>query len=88
MDSEYGPRGVTWDFDENGKHYFTELGLACNKNIKDYYWKAIYAETDEEYDSIVSEMIIKAKEYGYDKCSEYCMNEAALRKEAEDIVLP
>ena len=26
MISEYGPKGVTWDYDENGKAYFTELG--------------------------------------------------------------
>lgn len=28
MVSEYGPKGYTWDYDENGKTYFTELGLA------------------------------------------------------------
>jgi len=27
MVSEYGPQGVTWDYDENGKTYLTELGL-------------------------------------------------------------
>lgn len=32
--------------------------------IKTYSWQAIYAATDEEYDSIVSEMITKANEYG------------------------
>lgn len=27
MTYEYGPKGLTWDYDENGKTYLTELGL-------------------------------------------------------------
>lgn len=188
MTLEYGPKGVTWDYDENKKPYLTELGLATKSDgktemsggysgtfsdgsfqmnnttwaidasnpdtdgetynyntwasynetltsdimndwreftgyttqdeylrnlpkavaigntysespkgdeleiiweqvitvIKDYSWKAIYANSDEEYESIVAEMIEKANEYGYDQCVEYCLNEAALRKAAED----
>ena len=30
MISLYGPKGVTWDYDSNGKTYFTELGKKCN----------------------------------------------------------
>ncbi len=30
----YGPRGLMWDYDENGGMYFTELGDACNKDSK------------------------------------------------------
>ena len=26
MTSEYGPKGITWDYDQNGKSYFTDLG--------------------------------------------------------------
>lgn len=26
----YGPKGFCWDYDENGKTYFTEFGLTCN----------------------------------------------------------
>lgn len=33
MICEYGPRGVTWDYDENGKPYLTELGLACKEDM-------------------------------------------------------
>ncbi len=29
MVSEYGPQGITWDYDEEGNTYFTELGKAC-----------------------------------------------------------
>lgn len=32
MESQYGPKGVTWDYDEEGYTYFTELGKKCNKN--------------------------------------------------------
>lgn len=52
--------------------------------IKTYSWNAIYAKDDAEFDSIVAEFKTKAKEYGYDKCIEWCMNEATLRKAAED----
>ncbi|GHV04733.1 hypothetical protein FACS189485_10650 [Spirochaetia bacterium] len=27
MESSYGPKGVTWDYDANNKPYFTELGI-------------------------------------------------------------
>lgn len=191
MVSEYGPQGITWDYDENKKPYLTELGLAAKADkktemsggytgtfgdgtnqmnaitwsidasnpdsdgetynstmwasynatlssdimndwreftgyttqdeyldnrpltvavgttysessksdeldivweqvitcIKDYSWKAIYANTDAEYESIVAEMIVKADEYGYDMCAEFSENEAVLRKAAEDAVL-
>jgi multiple sugar transport system substrate-binding protein/putative aldouronate transport system substrate-binding protein len=29
MTYNYGPQGVTWDYDENGAPYLTEIGLAC-----------------------------------------------------------
>lgn len=191
MVSEYGPKGVTWDYDENGKPYLTELGLKCKADkktemingysgtfgdganqmnnitwsidatnpdangetynadmwasynatltsdimndwraftgfttqdeylnsrpyavavgttfssapksdelsivweqvttcIKDYSWKAIYAESDEEFNKIVDEMIEKAHEYGYEMCAEFCISEAERRKAAEDEVL-
>ncbi len=34
MTSEYGPKGVTWDYNEDGKAYFTDLGLKM-RNDKD-----------------------------------------------------
>ncbi len=52
--------------------------------IKTYSWNAIYAKTDAEFDTIVAELQSKAKEYGYDECIAWCMNEATLRKAAED----
>lgn len=32
MTSRYGPKGLTWDYDQNGKTYLTELGF---KTVKD-----------------------------------------------------
>ena len=55
--------------------------------IKTYSWKAIYAKSDSEFDSIVAEMIKKADSYGYDQCVEFQQNEAKLRAAAEDAAL-
>lgn len=52
--------------------------------ITTYSWNAIYAKDDAEFDSIVAEMIQKANEYYYQECLEWSINEAALRKAAED----
>ena len=54
--------------------------------IKDNSWKAIYANTDEEFDQIVADMISQANEYGYEQCVEFQENEAKLRAEAENAV--
>ena len=32
MISEYGPKGVIWDYDENGKTYFTEFGKSVRND--------------------------------------------------------
>ena len=55
--------------------------------IKTYSWKAMFAASDAEFDSIISEMIEKANSYGLDQCNEYEENEAALRKTAEEAAL-
>ncbi len=55
--------------------------------IKTYSWKAIYAKSDAEFDSLVSEMTSKADSYGYDQCVEFQQNEAKLRAAAEDAAL-
>lgn len=49
-------------------------------------WKAIYATSDAEFDKIVNEMVGKANMYGYKECMEWCHEQAALRKAAEDAV--
>ncbi len=30
LTSDYGPRGLCWDYDANGKTYFTDFGKTCN----------------------------------------------------------
>ena len=52
--------------------------------IKTYSWKAMFASSDVEFDSIIDEMVAKAQSYGSDQCDEFMQNEAALRKTAED----
>lgn len=192
MTMEYGPQGVTWDYDEDGNTYFTELGKKCNNDkstdlggeggftgtykdgecqinmitwsldaqnpdsngetyndemwksnqtgalcdvdqdwrdytgcetindymasgnytvspgsayvqperddelkttwaqvtgcITEYSWKAIYAKDDEEFESLVSEMVGKANSYGYKKCWDWSNEQAEIRKAAEDAV--
>lgn len=49
-------------------------------------WKAIYADTDAEFDKIVNDMIDKCTKYGYDECVEWSENESARRKALEDEV--
>lgn len=56
------------------------------KCITEYSWKAIYAQTDEEYEKIVDEMKGKAMSYGYQKCWDWSNEQAKIRKAAEDAV--
>ncbi|MBQ7944194.1 MAG: hypothetical protein IJ326_09065 [Lachnospiraceae bacterium] len=184
LTTDYGPKGLCWDYDENGKTYFTEFGLTCKEDrttlmpeewggatfndgafqvnnitwtaadinpesgeryncefwastqvpegrcdaerdwrettgaqtideymnsgdysvdvpttfamatldadmqsqwdqiaicLKDYSWRAIYAETVEEYDAIVNEMRGKAMSYGYNNMVKYCKEQAAIK---------
>lgn len=53
--------------------------------IVSYTWKAVYASSDEEYDSIIAEMKQKCAEYDPEGvCLEWCENEAAIRCALED----
>ena len=55
--------------------------------IKNNSWKAIYAKSDDEFNTIVADMIAQANEYGYDQCVEFQQNEAKLRAAAEDAAM-
>ncbi len=55
--------------------------------IKDYSWRAIFAESDDEFNNLVKEMQQKAKDYGYAECCEFMQDQADKRKAAEDKVL-
>lgn len=55
--------------------------------IKTNSWKAIYAASDDEFNSIVDNMISEAESYGYDQCVEFQQNEATLRAQAENAAM-
>lgn len=55
--------------------------------IKTESWKAVYAKTDKEFDSIIAGMEKQAKKYGYDECKEWSQNEAARKKSLEDALI-
>lgn len=57
------------------------------KCVTDYSWKAMYAETDADFDAVVQEMITNANQYGYDQCIEWSLGEAATRRALEEEVL-
>ena len=54
------------------------------KCIVDGSWKAIYAKSDAEFNEIVQKMIADANDYYYQECVEWSLQEAKLRKAAED----
>lgn len=51
--------------------------------VREGSWDAIYAESEEEFDRIVDEMQQKAKDAGYENCTQWCKKEAAIRKASE-----
>lgn len=51
-----------------------------------YSWKAIYANSDAEFDKYVDEMIKLADGYGYDQCVEWSIKQANRRHELEEAV--
>lgn len=65
---------------------FKTTWSAVTDVITTYSWKAIYAETDEEFDQIVAEMISEAKGYGYDECVQWSVEQSNIRYELEKAV--
>ena len=49
--------------------------------IVTYSWRALYANSQEEFNTIVSEMIQQANAYGYQDCVQWSVEQAALRYE-------
>lgn len=54
--------------------------------IRNGTWKAIYASSDKEYDACIAEMVKQAKEYGYDECCLFSVEQAKKRAAAEKAV--
>ena len=57
--------GTMFSHDPNPKDLTLQWSQVA-ECIKNGTWKAIYAKTDAEYESIVKEMVKQAKEYGYE----------------------
>ena len=55
--------------------------------LKEYSWRAIYADSEDEFDELVAEMISVCEEYGYEECYEFMLEEAEIRAAAEDAAL-
>ena len=51
--------------------------------IVNYSWRALYANSDEEFDKIVSDMIQQANAYGYQDCVQWSVEQADLRHQAD-----
>lgn len=51
--------------------------------MKDYSWRAIYAESDAEYEEIVKEMRDRAMSYGYADVLAHYQNEAKIKNELQ-----
>ncbi len=54
--------------------------------IVTYSWKAIYANSDDEFNKYVDEMIKLAEGYGYDDCVKWSVEQANRRHELEEAV--
>lgn len=86
MDSVPHKVAVGTSFSENKKS--DELKIIWDQVsncVVNYSWKAVYAKDDAEFESLVSEMIQKCKEYDpNDECLAYCLNDAANRHALEE----
>ncbi len=65
---------------------FKTTWSAVTDIIVTYSWRAIYAENDEQFEQIVSEMITQAKAYGYDECVTWSVEQAEIRHDLEEAV--
>ena len=61
-----------------------EIWGNVTKIIRDGSWDAVYAESEEEFERILSKMYQQAEEAGYADCIQWCEQEAACRKSLEE----
>ena len=55
--------------------------------IREGSWRAIYANSDVEFNEIVAQMITDAKAFGYDQCVQWILPEVDARRNAENKAL-
>jgi len=72
--------GTTYSESKKEKLFKAKFNTVSD-TIRTYSWQCIYANSDEEFNSLWDTMVKTAKEYGYDECLEWSENEAAIRKE-------
>lgn len=77
--------GTSYAKSEKSDELKTTWSQVTNE-IKNGSWKAIYADSDAEYNKIVNDMIKKCNNYGYEECVSWTANEAAKRKSLEDAI--
>ena len=68
----YGPKGLCWDYDENGIPYMTEFGWACQENGAETQMPAEYGggtyqdgESKFNHELIAKEQLVPGKTYSY-----------------------
>lgn len=71
---------------ESKSDEFKTVWSSVTDVVTSYSWKAIYANSDEEFDKLVAEMIKQAEGYGYEQCVEWSLRQAATRHELEEAV--
>jgi len=54
-----------------------EMRTLFAAKMKEYSWKCVYAETDEEFEALWTEMVTICKSFGYDEVTEFYMGEIA-----------
>ena len=72
IESTYGPKGLCWDYDENGIPYMTEFGWSCYENNSSTEMPAEYGggtfqdgENKFNHETIKLEQMIPGKTYSY-----------------------
>ena len=72
IESNYGPKGLCWDYDENGVPYMTDFGWACYEDSSNTEMPAEYGggtfqdgENKFNHETIKIEQMIPGKTYSY-----------------------
>lgn len=85
MESHQYRLAYATSYSESGKDAeLTVTWTQVTKCIVSGTWNCIYAKTDEEFDATLNQMIQDCNDYGYDKCLEWSLNEAAIKNTLEE----
>ena len=89
IDWLYSPEGIRtqWFAMPADSGDIATMRSQVEKVVKEYSWKAIYADSPEEFASIIKEMRESAVEFGYDEVVAVDMQNAADLKTAREEVM-